>query len=337
MVKIEMKREKVLVLGSVAFDYIMGFDENFVNAVSIDHAKEEFQSTVTANSRTQHFGGTGGNIAYNLGLLNVSPVSLFGSVGKDFDSLGYGEHIAKFDNIELKVDVQDDLFTAACYIVNDVKSNQMIVFHGGALDESKNIDLRKRIEHPDQYSFAINSTQGIEAMMNFSEQLHELNIPTIFDPGQITPLFSKEDLVDVLKKSEILIGNSFEIGQVMKKTDLDELNILKLVKSIIKTKGSEGSELICKPESGEIKQFKIPIAVPNNLVDATGAGDGYRAGLLTGLTLDLNQLDACRLGSILGSFVVETKGAQTQVYDISRVKKRFFDTYGELPQELERL
>jgi len=317
-----MKRDKIIVLGSLAFDYIMSFEENFVNAVSIDHEKEEFQSTVTANSRVQHFGGTAGNIAYNLGLLNISTVSLLGSVGKDFNSLGYKDHIAKFQNIDLNVDIQPDLFTAACYIVNDKKSNQMIIFHGGALDEGKNIDLRRKIKDPEQYAYAINSTQGIEAMRNFADR-------------QITTLFSKKYLVDILKKSEILIGNSFEINQVMKKTDLDEVNLLKLVTTIIKTKGSEGSEFIYITDSEQLKRIEIPIAIPKNIIDATGAGDGYRAGILTGLILNMTILDSCRLGSILGSFVVETSGAQTQFYDIESVKTRYLKTYGEIPQELE--
>jgi adenosine kinase len=332
-----MKRDKIIVLGSLAFDYIMSFEENFVNAVSIDMEREEYQSTITANSRVQHFGGTAGNIAYNLGLLNVVNVSLIGSVGKDFESLGYKDHITKFQNIDLKVDVQTNLFTAACYIVNDKKSNQMIIFHGGALDESKNIDLRNKITDPEQYAYAINSTQSIEAMKNFADQLNDLNIPMIFDPGQITPLFSKKDLVEILRKAEILIGNSFEISEVIKKTDLDEQNILKLVKIIIKTKGSEGSELISKTDDGELKCVDIPIADPNNIVDTTGAGDGYRAGFLTGLMLDMKYLDSCRLGSILGSFVVETNGAQTQTYDIKSVRTRFQKTYGFTPPELERI
>jgi len=334
-VKIEMKRDKVLVLGSLAFDHIMGFEENFVNAVSIDLNKKDFQSTVTANSRTQHFGGTAGNIAYNLGLLNLSTVSLLGSVGKDFESLGYGEHIAKFGNIELKVDIHDNLFTAACYIVNDIKSNQMIIFHGGALDESKNIDLRKKIEKPEQYAYAINSTQGIEAMMNFSEQLNELNIPTIFDPGQITPLFSKDNLLSILTNSEILIGNAYEINQVMSKIEMNEKDLLEYISTIVKTKGSEGSELITKTASGKLEYIEIPISTPNKVVDTTGAGDGYRAGLLSGMILEMNLQNSCRLGSIVGSFVVETSGAQTQVYDIASVRKRFLNTFGYIPSEIE--
>ena len=336
-VKTEMKRDKVIVLGSLAFDYIMGFDENFVNAVSIDYEKKEYQSTVTANSRIQHFGGTAGNIAYNLGLLNISPVSLLGSVGKDFESLGYKDHITKFHNIDLNVDIQPDLFTAACYIVNDEKSNQMIIFHGGALDGGKNIDLRKKIKDPEQYAYAINSTQGIEAMKNFADQLSDLKIPMIFDPGQITPLFSKENLLNILTKSEILIGNTHEIKQVMNKTGMTEKDLLEHVSTIVKTKGSEGSEFITKALSGKLESIEIPISNPSKVIDTTGAGDGYRAGFLSGLILNMSLKNACRLGSTVGSFVVETGGAQTQVYDIASVRKRFLNTFGYVPSEIENL
>jgi len=333
----KMNKRKVLVLGSLAFDYIMGFKENFVNAVSINHEKEEYQSTITADSRQLYFGGTAGNIAYNLGLLNVARVSLLGSVGKDFESLGYKEHIRQFENIELGVDIHNDLFTAACYIVNDKKSNQMIIFHGGALDRSKDINLREKIKTPEEFVFAINSTQSVKTMINFSEQLFELNIPTIFDPGQVTPLFPKELLINIVKRSRILIGNTHEVSQIKKKSGLNEEDLIKYVKAIIITKGSEGSELIYKDERNKIFKINIPIATPKKITDTTGAGDGYRAGILSGLILDMTLLDSCRLGSIIGSFVVETSGAQTQKFDINKVRKRFFNTFGYIPPELERI
>ncbi|MFW9782923.1 MAG: PfkB family carbohydrate kinase, partial [Candidatus Heimdallarchaeota archaeon] len=209
-----MLKNRILVLGSLAFDYIMNFKENFISAVSIDHDKQEYQSTVTADSRHQFYGGTAGNIAYNLGLLSVAKVSLLGSVGNDFESLGYKKHINQFENLELGVDMHDDLFTAACYIVNDIKANQMIIFHGGALDRCKDIDLSEKLSNPEEYVFAINSTQSIEAMTNFSAQLKNLNIPSIFDPGQVTPLFQREKLIEILEKSDILIGNYHEIKKI---------------------------------------------------------------------------------------------------------------------------
>ena len=330
-------KNKVIVLGSLAFDYIMAFEENFINAVSIDPDNEKYQSTVTAKSRIQRFGGTAGNIAYNLGLLNIARVSLFGSVGNDFENLGYKAHISKFENIDLGVDVHNDLFTAACYIVNDIKANQMIVFHGGALDRSRDISLVEKIQDPENYLYAINSTQSVEAMTSFAEQLYEMKIPMIFDPGQVTPLFPKNTLLDIIKESEILIGNSYEINQIKLKTELSEENLLDHVRAIIITRGEEGSELLYRDQSKQIFKVEIPIARSREIQDTTGAGDGYRAGILSGLILNLTLLDACHLGSIVSSFVVETSGAQTQNYSIQDVRRRFFDTYSYVPPELEGL
>ncbi|MHA1932178.1 MAG: PfkB family carbohydrate kinase [Promethearchaeota archaeon] len=330
-----MLKNKVLVLGSLAFDYIMSFKENFISAVSIDHDKGEYQSTVTADSRRQFFGGTAGNITYNLGLLKIAEVSLLGSVGNDFESLGYREHIKKFKKVDLNVDVYDDLFTAACYIVNDINSNQMIIFHGGALDRCKEIDLSEKLTKPDEFVYAINSTQSVEAMINFTNQLNNLKIPSIFDPGQVTPLFQRENLIDIIKKSDILIGNNHEIKQIVDKSRLSEESILEYVKAIITTKGYEGSEIAYKDEDNRVIKTQIPIGTPIKVEDTTGAGDGYRAGILTGLVLNMTLLDSCRLGAIIGSFVIETIGAQTQTFNFEQVRKRYFDTFGYTPAELE--
>ena len=328
------EKKKVIILGSIAFDYIMEFDENFINAVSIDHEKGDYQSTVTANSRIQFFGGTAGNICYNIGLLNIGNAHVFCSVGKDFENLGYKDHISRFNNVEFGLDIQENLFTAACYIVNDIKANQMIIFHGGALDKCQEIDLKQRIKDPENYIYAINSTQSVDAMVNFQEQLFELKIPIIFDPGQVTPLFAKDILAEVIKKTDILIGNRYEVKQIETKLETTVEEILKQVKAVIITKGSEGSQLHYKDEH-RVYQIDIPICKPEKLVETTGAGDGYRAGILTGLSLGMTLLDSCRLGSVIGSFVVETSGPQTHFYQIKDVKSRFFENYGYLPQELE--
>ncbi len=328
------QKSKVLILGSLAFDYIMGFDSNFVYATKIDKLKEEYQSTITANSRKQHFGGTAGNIAYNMGLLNIGSVSLIGSVGKDFESLGYKDHITVFGNVELGIDIHEDEFTAACYIVNDVKANQMIIFHGGALDRCKELNLKDKIDDPENYIYAINSTQSVEAMINFTDQLYDLQIPIIFDPGQVTPLFPKEMLFETIKKSAIIIGNKFEIEQIQEKLDMSQEDLMSYLQAIIITKSKEGSELIYKSDN-RIYHSEIPISTPNEIIDTTGAGDGYRAGILSGLMLNMTLLDACRLGSVVASFVVETVGAQTHRYSISQVRKRFFKTFNYIPTELE--
>jgi adenosine kinase len=212
----------------------------------------------------------------------------------------------------------------------------MIIFHGGALDKCKEIDLRERITDPEKYIYAINSTQSVDAMVNFQDQLHDLKIPIIFDPGQVTPLFPKDLLTEVIKKTTILIGNEYEIKQIENKLESTTGDIIKLVTAIIVTKGKKGSQLIYKDEK-KVYQIDIPICKPEKLIEPTGAGDGYRAGILTGLSLNMTLIDSCRLGSVIGSFVVETSGPQTQFYQVQDVKKRFFENYGYLPQELEIL
>ena len=177
----------------------------------------------------------------------------------------------------------------------------------------------------------------IDAMESFADQLYNLKIPTIFDPGQVTPLFPKELLLNIIEKSEILIGNRYEINQIKNKLGVTEDELIKIINAIIITKGPEGSELIYKDEKEKIFRINIPIASPDKIEDTTGAGDGYRAGILTGLTLDMTLMDSCRLGAIIGSFVVETSGAQTQKFDTDKVRKRFFGLFGYIPPELERI
>ncbi|MFW9783826.1 MAG: PfkB family carbohydrate kinase, partial [Candidatus Heimdallarchaeota archaeon] len=147
----------------------------------------------------------------------------------------------------------------------------------------------------------------------------------------------REKLIEILEKSDILIGNYHEIKKIKERSGLAEENILLSVDAIIITKGSEGSELIYMDENNEIFRINIPIANPKKIEDTTGAGDGYRAGILTGFVLNMTLLDSCRLGAIIGSFVVETTGAQTHNFNFEQVRERFFTTFGYTPKELEMI
>ncbi len=328
------EKRKIILLGSIAYDYLFSFPAKFIDVVSINYEKEEYQSTITADKKILHYGGIAGNIAYNLGLLNIGSATLFGAVGKDFENLGYKTHLSQFKNIEQKIDTHENDYTATCYIVNDIKANQMIIFHGGALDKCKDINLKAKIKDPENYFYAINSAQNVDAMMTFSNQLNDLKIPFIFDPGQVTSMFSKELLIKAVKSSKIIIGNKYEINQIHQKTGMLNQELIQYNKAIITTKGKEGSEIIFKNIEGEISQTNIPICKSEQILDTTGAGDAYRAGLLIGLFLNMTLLDSCRLGSVIASFTIETYGAQTQKYKISDVKKRFLTNYKNIPQEL---
>ena len=168
-------------------------------------------------------------------------------------------------------------------------------------------------------------------MSYFANQLCELNIPVMFDPGQKTSQFNDELLLDVIRKSYILIVNKGELIQIKNKTNLVEEELMNYLKAIIITKGADGSTLIYKNEKNETFRTNIQACIPEkDIVDTTGAGDGYRAGVLTGLVLHMSLIDACRLGSVIGSFIVETEGAQTQFFQKVDELKRFSNTYSHL-------
>ena len=73
----------------------------------------------------------------------------------------------------------------------------------------------------------------------------------------------------------------------------------------------------------------VPACRPRDVLDTTGAGDGFRAGLLTGLSKGLSLADAVKVGCAVGSFVVETAGAQTQEFTKKELLNRIQSNYGE--------
>ncbi len=331
------QKKNIIILGSIAYDYLFSFPEKFINAVSINYENEEYQSTITTNKKIIRFGGIAGNIAYNIGLLNITHALLMGAVGKDFEDLGYNSHLSKFSNIKVDVDIYKDDSTATCYIVNDIKNNQMIIFYSGALNKSIEIDLIKRIANPSKYFYAINSAQSVDAMENLAIQLNKLKIPFIFDPGQVTPLFTQQSLKNIINRSEIVIGNKFEIQKILEKTELTKELILENNSAIITTLGELGCNLLYKNNTNEFLERLIPACKINNIKDTTGAGDAFRGGLLTGLSLNMNMYDSCCLGSVIASFTIETEGAQTHSLDLMKVKQRYKENYNKIPMELEQL
>ena len=333
-----IKKNNIIIIGPLAFDYILQFDGKLIDFVSIDFEKGVYKCNIIANSRKMHFGGTAGNIAYNLGHLKVGKIRLISSVGGDFDELGYKNHINNFKTIKLGIKTYRNSLTASCYIVNDNESNQMIIFHEGAMEHLRERNLKEELNNPDKYLFALNSCYDVETMVKFSNQLYELGIPLIFDPGQKTTLFSKKDLSTVINKSKILIGNTYELNQIKKKIDISNDELFKILEAVIITKGIDGSKIIYKDKKNNVHHINIPRCLSEkNIVDPTGAGDGYRAGLLGGLILNLSLLESCHLGSVTASFVIETLGAQSHSFKLDDVKKRYLKTYKYLPSVLEML
>ncbi len=309
---------KILVTGSIAVDYILNIPGKFRECLQT--SGEKIGLAVMANERSMRFGGTAGNISYNLGLMEI-PHHVMSRVGKDFAELGYAKHFES-PNRNLAIDQIPNDYTASCYILNDEAANQISAFYEGALGHKLDVSIKQKIKNVNEICFAINAPQNPGAMKNLAQQLIDLKINMIFDPGQVTAAFSKADLELILSKSYALVSNEFEFNIICKTLGRNRKEILDLVPRIITTQGSKGSLLSMKE-----KEISIPIVKPKEVKDTTGAGDGYRAGLLAGLINKLPLEQCCQLGAVIGSFVVETVGAQTQVFSKNDVEKRFENSF----------
>jgi len=310
---------QIFVSGSLAYDRIMDFPGRFA-----DHILPEkihlLNVCFMVNGLTERFGGTAGNIAYNLHMLGEQAVIL-ATAGRDF-----GPYRRWLDRLNLPlhgIRVIEEEFTASAYITTDLADNQITGFNPGAM------------RHPSGYEFdgddpggslAIIAPGNLEDMLHYSRRYKELGIPYIFDPGQSIPAFGPAELREMADGALAVIMNDYEQEMFRKKTGLSEADLQGLAQVLIITKGEEGSELLTAG-GREI----VPPARPRHVQDPTGAGDAYRAGLIKGLVLNLPWGTAALMASTLASFAVEQAGTQEHQVTLTDFWRRYRDNFGAPP------
>jgi adenosine kinase len=310
---------RLFVSGSLAYDRIMDFPGRFQ-----DHILPEkihiLNVCFMVNGLIERFGGTAGNIAYNLALLGEKPVIL-ATGGTDF-----GPYRERLQGLGLPLagirEIPEEL-TAGAYITTDKADNQITGFNPGAM------------KHPSGYAFdgvnpegalAIVAPGNLEDMLAYSRRYQELGVRYIFDPGQSIPAWGAAELTEMARGALALIANDYELELYRRKTGLGEADLLELAGAVITTRGEEGS-MVMTAEGRE----EIPAARARQVVDPTGAGDAYRGGLLKGLALGLPWPQAARLGAALASFAVEQQGTQEHRVERRQFWERYVENFGPPP------
>ncbi len=310
----------IFVSGSLAYDRIMDFPGRFV-----DHILPEkihiLNVCFMVNGLTERFGGTAGNIAYNLALLGEKPVIL-ATAGKDFGP--YRGWLTKLGLPLSGIKEIPQEFTAGAYITTDRADNQITGFNPGAM------------KHRSQYNFdgvdpgaalAIVAPGGLEDMLAYTRTYKARGLPYIFDPGQSIPAWGGGDLQEMAHRAHGLIVNDYELEMFQQKTGLNEAGLLKLTPTIIVTRGDEGSYLLTAAGRQD-----LPVAPARQVADPTGAGDAYRAGLLKGLARGLPWLQAAQMGAVLASFCVELQGTQEHRLTDAEFWARYRQNFGTPPE-----
>jgi adenosine kinase len=290
-------RGRALICGSIAFDTIMVFGDRFANHILPDKIHMLNVSFLVPQMRRE-FGGCAGNIAYNLKLLGDTGLPM-ATVGRDFAP--YKEWLARAGVPIDHVRVIDSEFTAQGFVTTDLDDNQIWAFHPGAMQHSH----VNRVSEARDVALGIVAPDGREGMIEHAAQFAAAGIPFMFDPGQGLPMFGQEDLQRFISQARWVAVNDYEWQVVQQRTGWGVWELMQRVEALIVTRGAAGSTIHTR--GGEIA---IPAAPAREVVDPTGCGDAYRAGLMHGLLHGLDWRATGHIASLMGALKIESRGTQ---------------------------
>ena len=299
----------------MAFDTIMSFHGRFSEALLADQLHKINVAFLVPGIRRE-FGGCAGNIAYNLKLLNGDPL-IMATLGKDGGT--YVERLDKLGISRRCIRHIDDAYTAQAFITTDADSNQITAFHPGAMGRSH----LNKIQDAGKVKIAIVAPDGRDGMIEHAEDCARLGVPFIFDPGQGLPMFSGEELTHFIELATYVAVNDYEAELLTERTGLSLEQIAERVSALIVTRGEQGAEIYTSNE-----RFDIPVVGVDKVVDPTGCGDAFRAGMLYGLTHDMDWMTIGRLSSLMGSIKIASQGGQNHTPTLAEIQERFHKEFG---------
>ncbi len=305
----------ILICGSIAYDNIMVFPGRFRDHILPEQIHILNVSFLVPELRRE-FGGCAGNIAYNLKMLGSDSL-VMGAVGDDSPL-----YLERLKRLGIKLDCVRRVpgtLTAQAFITTDLDDNQITAFHPGAMNYSH----ENRITRDLGAKLAIVAPDGKEGMQRHARELADLGIPFIFDPGQGLPMFSGEELLAFVAQASYLAVNDYEGRMLEERTGRKLEEVAPKLKALVLTRGAEGSIIYA-----DGKRFDIPCAKAAAVVDPTGCGDAYRAGLLYGIASGFDWQKTGRLASLMGAIKVASRGAQNHAVTREEIRSLFRSNFG---------
>lgn len=304
-----------LICGSLAFDTIMSFEGRFSEALLADQLHKINVAFLVPAIRRE-YGGCAGNIAYNLKLLNGAPL-IMATIGQDgapyldrLDALGISRRC---------IQTIPSSYTAQAFITTDANSNQITAFHPGAMTLSH----QNKVADAGAVKLAIVAPDGRDGMLQHAKDCVELNVPFIFDPGQGLPMFNGAELEHFIDLATYVAVNDYEAELLMQRTGLTLEAIAQRVSALIVTRGELGSEIY---SAGQ--HIDIPCVKVDKVVDPTGCGDAFRAGILYGLSNEMDWATTGRLASLMGAIKITHQGGQNHAPSRVEIEDRFEQAFG---------
>jgi adenosine kinase len=306
---------RTLVCGSLALDTIMVFPDRFARHILPEQTHMLSVSFLVGEMRRE-WGGCAGNIAYNLKAIGGEPV-VMATIGGD--DRAYPERLAGLGIATDGLRAVEGAFTAQAFIITDLDDNQITAFHPGAMNHAH----ANRVGDVRDIALGIVAPDGREGMRAHVREMAAAGIPFIFDPGQGLPLFSGDELIEMIDCAKYLAVNDYEARLLGERTGLTLPELATRVDALIVTLGGEGSRIYT---DGFV--LDVPSVAPAALVDPTGCGDAYRAGLLYGIAQGWEWQRTGRLASILGSVKIASRGGQNHVVDRDQLAALYSRHFG---------
>jgi len=308
----------ILVTGSIAYDTIMVFQDRFKNHLLPDQL-HILNVCFIAPEMRREFGGTAGNIGYNLKLLGEAPL-VMATVGEDIQPYLYRFQTLGIDPGHLKK--IPGQFTAQAFITTDLDDNQITAFHPGAMNHAHENHVTGALGA----KLAIIGPDGKEGMLQHARECAASGVPFMFDPGQGLPMFSKEELDEMVRLADYLAVNDYEGRLLVEKTGRTLEAIAKDLKALIATQGAKGSVI----HAGG-RRHDIPAVAADALLDPTGCGDAYRSGLLYGIAKGWDWERTGRLASVMGSIKIAHRGGQNHKPSRDEIAAKYAKAFGTSP------
>ncbi|MEF3275616.1 MAG: carbohydrate kinase family protein [Chloroflexus sp.] len=313
---------KIVVTGSLAFDYIMDFPGYFKDFMLSDKAHIISVSFLVDSMRKLR-GGVAGNIAYNLALLGERPL-IVGSAGHDFGTYRAWLEEQGVDTSGIRIIEHE--FTSSCFINTDQANNQIVAFYAGAMGyDHQNSLLERGLTAND---LVLISPTNPAAMRRFALECQQMGVPYIFDPGKQTPRLDPDLLEVGIRGAKVLISNDYEFGMMSRCLGISEAQLIAQAPITVVTRGVEGSQIYV---DGQLAA-NIPVAPVAEVRDPTGAGDAYLAGIAFGLVRQLPLDITGRIAALCAAYAIEERGCQEHRFTPTQFAERYRAAFGcDLP------
>jgi adenosine kinase len=305
----------ILICGSIAYDNIMVFHGHFKDHILPEQIHILNVAFLVPELRRE-FGGCAGNIAYNLKLLGGDSL-IMATVGDDA-----GPYNDRLERLGLRRDcvrAVPGTLTAQAFITTDLDDNQITAFHPGAMNHAHLNHATGALDA----DLAIVAPDGRDGMLQHARELSKQAIPFIFDPGQGLPMFSGAELLAFIEQASYVAVNDYE-GKLLEERTGKKIEVLAgMVRALVVTRGAEGSIIYA-----DGRRLDIPSVKAEEVVDPTGCGDAYRAGLLYGIAAGFDWHKTGQIAALMGAIKIASRGGQNHVVSRERIAELYRRNFG---------